>query len=141
MTTERRVARLKEMVARIERLPPSPERDRLVYELRSRVVDLDTGVTPQAIFPPREPAPVPNPRKTSKRNMATNAKRTAPVRPPPAVEHAPLTSPSRLQSGEVPYPSGSEDLSLEDPLQLAPLPDVSGRGGRAVPPWTRGLRG
>ena len=138
MTTERRVARLKEMVARIERLPPSPERDRLLYGLRSRAVDLDTGATPQAISPPPEPARVPHPRKTSKRNTASNAKRTAP--PAPAVEHPPHTAPGS-KSREVPSPPASEDFSFEDPLPLEPLPHVLGRGGRAVPPWTRGLRG
>ena len=55
MTTEQRVRRLREMVAGIERLPASPERDHLLSEVRSRAVDVDTDMTPRAMLPLREP--------------------------------------------------------------------------------------
>jgi hypothetical protein len=50
------------LVARLEQLPASSERDRMLSEVRSRAVDLDTGVEPRAmltvhapIFGPRRP--------------------------------------------------------------------------------------
>ena len=53
-----RVKRLKDLIDVVMRLPESPDRDRLLSEVRSRAVDLDTGVTPRAMLPLREPAPV-----------------------------------------------------------------------------------
>ena len=62
--SEERRRRLKDMVARLERLPASPQRDQMLREVRSRAVDLDCGVAPQAILPvdapilgPRRPPP------------------------------------------------------------------------------------
>ena len=54
-----RIKRLKDLVDMLERLPPSPDRDRVLSEVRSRAVDLDTGVTPRAMLPVREPSPPP----------------------------------------------------------------------------------
>jgi hypothetical protein len=58
----RRRTQLRRLVARLEQLPASPERDRILSEVRSRAVDLDTGVKPRAmltvdapIFDPRRP--------------------------------------------------------------------------------------
>ena len=67
MTTGRRIKRLNDMVERIERLPASEVRDRLLREVRSRAVDVDTGVTPRAMLPLREPAPPPMLRRPPKR--------------------------------------------------------------------------
>ena len=61
MTTEPRIQRLRDMVAQLERLPASPDRDRLLSEVRSRAVDVDTGVTPRSMLPMREPDPSPSP--------------------------------------------------------------------------------
>jgi hypothetical protein len=43
MFEQQRVARLKQLVAELQRLPPSPARNALLYEARSRSVALDTG--------------------------------------------------------------------------------------------------
>ena len=59
MATGRRVKRLRDLVAQIELLPVSPDREHLLSEFRSRVVDVDTGVTPRAMLPLRETAPAP----------------------------------------------------------------------------------
>jgi hypothetical protein len=142
MATGRRVKRLREMMDQIERLPVSPERDRLLSEVRSRAVDVDTGVTPRAMLPLREPEPAPVLPRPPKRDRTTTIAPMAPGRPAPAVEfprpasaagsrHKPLEQPPWLDGR----------LSLEDSLQSSPLPEVRGRGGRAVPPWTLGLRG
>ena len=55
-----RVKRLKDLTDMVLRLPESPDRDRLLHEVRSRAVDLDTGVTPRGMVPLREPAPAYN---------------------------------------------------------------------------------
>ena len=72
MATGRRVKRLREMVHQIERLPESPDRERLLSEVRSRAVDVDTGVTPRAMFPLREPEPAPVLPRPPKRNRSTS---------------------------------------------------------------------
>src|SRR5687768_13106016 len=82
MATGRRVKRLRDLVAQIELLPVSPERDRLLREFRSRAVDVDTGVTPRAMLPVREPALAPVPRRMPQRDRAPSITQMAP--PPPA---------------------------------------------------------
>jgi hypothetical protein len=73
--TGRRVERLRDPVAQIELLPVSP--DRLLSEFRCRVVDVDTGVTPRAMLPLREPALAPVPRRPPQRNRAPSITRIA----------------------------------------------------------------
>jgi hypothetical protein len=142
MVTGRRVKRLREMVDQIERLPVSLDRDRLLSEVRSRAVDVDTGVTPRAMLPLREPEPAPVPPRPPKRDRSPSIPRTAPPPPAPAVEFARSVSPasSGYKSPEQP-PWLEGRLSLEDSLQPSRLPEARGRGGRPVPPWTLGLRG
>jgi len=141
MATERRIRRLKDMVDRIERLPASEVRDRLLSEVRSRAVDVDTGVTPRAMLPLREPAPPPLLRRPPKRDRTTIISRAAPQPPTPAVEPA-RRSPAAGRGKEPQQSVWLDDrLSLEDTLQLSPLPYIRVRGNRTVPPWTFGLRG
>jgi hypothetical protein len=129
------------MVERIERLPASEARDRLLSEVRSRAVDVDTGVTPRAMLPLCEPAPPPMLRRPLTRDKTTIIRRAAPQLPTHAVEPA-RRSPAAKRGTEPQQPVWLDDhLSLEDTLQLAPLPHVRVRGNRAVPPWTFGLRG
>jgi hypothetical protein len=118
-----RVKRLKDLVDRLERLPASPDRDRVLSEVRSRAVDVDTGVAPRAMLPLREPMP----------------ELVLPKRPRPS--RKPYTAPPPI---EVPGPAKDlEDtlwanarLSLEE----SPLPQDRAQGDRDVRPWTRGLR-
>jgi hypothetical protein len=114
MITEPRIKRLRELIAEIELLPESPERDRLLSEFRSRAVDLDTGVTPRAVLPLRE-IPDPTPRRAV-------APKVAPPAPPRAIEIA-------RPANDKPF-CVEERLSLEDALRDHP-----------VAPWTLGLRG
>jgi len=51
LASPRRHTQLQRLVARLEQLPASPQRERMLGEVRSRVVDLDTGVTPRAMLP------------------------------------------------------------------------------------------
>src|SRR6185437_9270954 len=58
VSSEHRLQRLRELLARLEQLPASPETERMLAEVRSRLVDVDTGVTPRAMLPvDRVPAP------------------------------------------------------------------------------------
>jgi hypothetical protein len=114
-----RVKRLKDLVEMVMRLPESPERDRLLSEVRSRAVDLDTGVTPRAMLPMREPAPAPAAATPKRRPVMVPRQAPAPPRD---------TQPSW---DEVLGATGH--LSLDDSL--------SRQDGRTARPWTLGLRG
>jgi hypothetical protein len=112
-----RVKRLKDLADRLERLPASVDRDRVLSDVRSRAVDVDTGVTPSAMLPAREPIPP--------RAPAAAPKRVAPPTRP--VEIAVTSGPSEE------YLAMDQRLSLEDTL---PRP-----GDQRLRPWTLGLRG
>jgi hypothetical protein len=136
MATER-VKRLKDLVDMLERLPPSPDRDRVLSEVRSRAVDVDTGVTPRAMLPVREPSPPPVLPRLPKRDRPITVARTAP--PPPARPIELARSPfahGRSKDLE-PTVRLDERLSLED----SPVPHVQAHGDRAIPSWRLGLRG
>ena len=132
-----RIKRLKDLVDLLERLPSSPDRDRVLSEVRSRAVDLDTGVTPRAMLPVREPAPPPVPPKPTKRDRASSITWTKPPRPAPIVALARSPVAIGRSRGLEQTVCLDERLSLED----SPLPHVRAQGDRAVPPWTLGLRG
>ena len=139
MATGRRVKRLRDLVAQIELLPDSQDRERLLSEFRSRVVDVDTGVTPRALLPLRESAPVL--RRPPERDKAPSITRMAPPPPAPAVELArPASVAGRSKNVEEPF-WVDERLSLEDSLRHSPLPTFGRGAKRAVPAWTLGLRG
>jgi hypothetical protein len=118
-----RVKRLKDLVDRLERLPASPDRDRVLSEVRSRAVDVDTGVTPRAMLPLREPTPE---LVLPKRPRASRKPRTA---PPPIEVPRPAKDPEDAFWADA-------RLSLED----SPLPHLRAQGDRDVRPWARGLR-
>jgi hypothetical protein len=124
---EQRVKRLKDLVDRLERLPPSEDRDRVLREVRSRAVDLDTGVAPRAMLPVREPIPP--------RVLAPPAPK--PYRPRAITQIRPVETAPRAVAAkdDDEWPSVGALLSLED----APEPDAQAPG--AVPRWTLGLRG
>ena len=133
-----RVQRLKDLVSRLEALPASPDRDRVLAEVRSRAVDVDTGVKPRAMLPVREPAPPTSaPTPTVKRYRPAAIMRTvspAPVRPAPP-------RPVPAHTDELGGLLWDDRLSLEDSPELAPLPQAPRNAKSGVPPWTLGLRG
>ncbi len=114
MSGSDRIAELRILAARIARLPQSEERDRVLGEVRARLVDLDTGTTPRAMRA-AEPPPVP-------RDLRA---RRDPGPPPPRRALAPVPVPA---SGAVDLLATAERLCLEE--------DVA--SGKA---WRRGLRG
>jgi hypothetical protein len=146
-----RIKRLKDLVDRLERLPASPDRDRVLMEARSRAVDLDTGETPRAL-PIREAVPAPvahrppaRPRPEGATRRVPRAPAPAPVEPaPPGLTLAPGASAAGSQQRQQPLPTDGllwlddAQLPLDDSLHL---PTERRVGRRAVPPWTLGLRG
>ena len=76
--SEVRRMRLKELIAQLEQLPASEQRDRMLSEVRSRAVDLDTGVAPRAMLPVH--APILGPRRPPPR---FSTRRGATPRPAP----------------------------------------------------------
>jgi hypothetical protein len=114
-----RVKRLKDLVEMVMRMPESPERDRLLSEVRSRAVDVDTGVTPRAMLPLSEPTPAAMPKR-----RAAMQPRRAPS-PPPSPRH-----------GQSEWETVLGDAGL---LSLDDSPPA--HDGRTARPWTLGLRG
>jgi hypothetical protein len=117
-----RVKRLKDLVEMVQRLPESPERERLLGELRSRAVDLDTGVTPREMLPMREPTPAPVAVMPARRPVTL----PRPVPAPPTPRRDPQPAWDDVLRG-------AAHLSLDDSPDAAPSRDAR--------PWTLGLRG
>ena len=137
MTSQHRLARLRALLEQLERLPASEERDRMLREVRDRIVDVDTGVTPRAMLPvdsdsmlaPGRAQPAIRARKTHVRAPAESGRRADPG--PIPLGPIPLIGDDGL-----PRLGAGEPLSLDD---VTPLPPA--RGPDAARPWTRGLRG
>jgi hypothetical protein len=135
VSSEQRLQRLRDLLAQLERLPASADRERMLREVRGRLVDVDTGVTPRAMMPieaeamqAAEPAPravrAPRPRPPVPASDARPPRAVPPPEPPKPVETISL--------------GVSDLLSLDDP---APSPPREERSERRAGPWTRGLRG
>jgi hypothetical protein len=138
-----RLKRLKDLVDQLERLPASPDRDRMLSEVRSRAVDLDTGVTPRAMLPLREPTPPPmasKPRPERYRPAAIT-RTLSPRRPVQPARPAPAPARAVAVADELGVLLWDDRLSLEDSPELAPLPHAPGNPDGNVPPWALGLRG
>ena len=140
-----RLQRLKDLVDQLERLPASPDRDRVLAEVRSRAVDVDTGVTPRAMLPVREPTPppvAPKPRPERYRPSAIT-RRPSPARPiqPARPAPAPVRAAAPAATDDLGGLLWDDRLSLEDAPELAPLPHNPRNPDGTVPPWTLGLRG
>jgi hypothetical protein len=142
MVAGKRLKRLREMVDHIERLPESPERDRLLNEVRSRAVDVDTGDTPRAMLSMREPvepwAPKPVRARPPKRDVVRGMMWPAASPPTSPAPRAPAAGPA--ENADVSF-CIDERLSLDDSPQRLSLPYLRGRGGQAIAPWRLGLRG
>ncbi len=133
-----RLKRLKDLVDQLERLPASPDRDRVLAEVRSRAVDVDTGVTPARCSRCESPR--------RRRRHARRARSGTPAR-----DHAHAVTRPSGPAGAPAAPAVVADdlgvlpwdhrLSLEDSPELAPLPRAPRKSDGSVPPWALGLRG
>jgi len=128
-----RLQRLKDLLARLEQLPASEERDRILSEVRARAVDVDTGETPRAMLPV-DPAVLPPVVLAKARLAAPRTSFVAPYKPRTVRPIPPPTPPSAppTERPMVELLSVDERLCLDD----TPAPDA-----QAPRPWERGLRG
>ncbi len=134
-----RLKRLKDLVDQLERLPASPDRDRVLAEVRSRAVDVDTGVTPRAMLPVREPTPPPSARTPRPERYRPRAITRTPS-PARLVQPARPAAPA-VVADDLGVLLWDDRLSLEDSPELAPLPRAPRNSDGSVPPWALGLRG
>lgn len=161
MTDQDRLAQLRTLLDRLERMPASPDRDWMLAEVRSRAVDIDTGIAPRPMRPlesgmtlePQAVAPKP-------------AVKVAPPAPAPAPARAPakpaqrrvqprtMPAPAPVAASPAwevtfPPPTSHDDrvdlLSLGGLLNLGdePPPTETPADGEAPAnrPWAGGLRG
>jgi hypothetical protein len=152
-----RVKRLRELVDQLERLPESPERDRMLREVRARVVDVDTGAVPRPVLPvdpdsmppsdqgsPAPQAPRATPAGEDRRRRATAQSAPARRAQMPPREAEPRPRPILAADGA---PRGADDLLALAADELLWLDDSGSFSASETPdgpttgPWTRGLRG
>jgi hypothetical protein len=144
MSGDNRLERLKDLVGRLEQLPASDERDRVLGEVRARAVDLDTGVTPRAMLPvdslrlrhrPDRHSAHTVPIQAPVRVPLTAAQKDCPPRPR-TWSRAPLHA-AAPAGDSIDLLAVDERLSLEEPLAS----DCQPSGQPAHRAWERGLRG
>jgi len=153
MTDQNRLAQLRVLLDRLERMPASPDRDYMLAEVRSRAVDIDTGIAPRPMRP-LESAMTLDPE-----HEAIVVKRTPKAAPPkpaqrrPATPPAPAPSPPRAAGAPawqvtLPKPAVPDDsvdlLALDGLLSLGddtPAPEAADSETRTSRPWAGGLRG
>jgi hypothetical protein len=157
MNDRDRLEQLRVMVERLEGLPASENRDWMLREVRSRAVDLDTGVRPGPVRPIHHNVEIDHAAPRAPRGSApARPARTRSGRPavalrlPPGVptalvrarssDRAPRYGPAptggRAEPRDHADPLGvDERLSLDDQPAGEPVDS-----GHASPPWARGLR-
>ena len=138
--SEHRLRRLRELIAKIEQLPASAESERMLREVRARLVDVDTGVTPREMLPadPSVAASEPGP-PAARPPKAVASKPAGQERGPSDAARAA----ARLTAAEdrewLSLVATNKVLSLDDSEQISPPGEP--RAGNDRRPWTRGLRG
>jgi hypothetical protein len=131
-SSERRLKRLRDLLDQLERLPPSSERERMLREVRARVVDVDTGESPRAMLPVDLDAAPATDAGAGATDASKRASRPRTVTvPKPAL---PVRQPPREPVADASVDVAADRPPLADVLSLDDAPTVTG-------PWTRGLRG
>jgi hypothetical protein len=132
---------LRELIAKIEQLPASAESERMLREVRARLVDVDTGVTPREMLPADpmlasaiEPGP-PAPRAPK----AAAGKTANHERARPDVSPAAASLTAAEDREWLSLVATNKVLSLDDAVQISPPGEARTEQDRR--PWTRGLRG
>jgi hypothetical protein len=148
VSTDDRLTRLRALIARLERLPASPESEWMLREARARMVDVETGERPGELRPlaVEPPAEAPRRQREAATKRPTEARssepepRRAPPETPPPVESRPLDPGG--DDGSSPAPFGTDGLLwLDDsPSEDGASPDGKD-GDPKSQPWRRGLRG
>jgi hypothetical protein len=142
------------LLAQIEKLPVTAERERMLREIRARVVDVDTGMATSAMLPvdaaPTLAADTANAPKAVARSRADHDRGRPAASPPvprrpvdaPRPEAAPRSGAglSAAQDREwLALVAKNEVLSLDASASLPLAGDA--RSGHDSRPWRRGLRG
>jgi hypothetical protein len=159
VSSDDRLRRLRELLAQIEKLPVTAESERMLREIRARVVDVDTGMATRAMMPVDPVLPLATdaayaPKAVAR--MRADLERGRPAASPP-VRRKPVEAarreaapPSRARSTGIGLSAAqdrewlalvatNEVLSLDDSASLPAAGEP--RGGQDSRPWTRGLRG
>jgi hypothetical protein len=148
VSVESRLARLRALVDRLERLPASARREWALAEVRARIVDVETGVSPQAMRA-LEPDP---PMRPTEPPAAPSMNGDA-VKRPSSHGESPARNgraPRPLSRGEAPrvtaepasIDADAAALGIDGLLWLDdPAADTAGEPGNGAAPWRRGLRG
>jgi hypothetical protein len=137
-----RIKRLRALLAQLEQLPATAERDRMVREVRARVVDVDTGVDPVTFLPAQlDSMPAQEPEVTLRR-----APRAVARNPAGQSRRPRATAPPRPDQPDRSLPHTGDGLPLEADMLLClddstPFSPSDADPGHASAPWTRGLRG
>jgi hypothetical protein len=143
MKTGDRLEHLRVLLHRLERMPPSADRDWMLSEVRARAVDVETGVTPAAVraLPLAEANAEIATVDTARVPAAATPVRRTPARPRRvAATPEPLAAPVSL----VAVPAWAGHASAEDLLQpgvLLCLGDPAADTAAVTRPWVCGLRG
>src|SRR3954469_13833939 len=130
MNDRDRLEQLPALRDRLDRLPASPQPDRILTAPRPRVVDIEPGMRRTLARPPDDTAPEP-PNATLL--LPSKLRSPAPVRNQPNATAHPAHA--ALVPTAAPLLEGVV-LSLDDDVVA-----VESAGRRPVPPWARGLRG
>jgi hypothetical protein len=155
MADHDRLTQLRVLMERLERMPASPDRDWMLAEVRSRAVDIDTGIAPRPMRPlegamtlddaaiPAKPAP---PTAKKKPQPRVQAPRPTPA-PAPAPRPATIVQAPSWET-TIPTPAGGDDridlLALDGLLSLGDDASAGEPGesdARSTRPWAGGLRG
>jgi hypothetical protein len=140
-----RLEQLRGMLDRLERMPPSPDRDWMLGEVRARAVDVETGVRGTMRRLPTDESDVelavvarPSINAARAKTGATKPyrgidRRSAWSPPRARLAHAaPLSAPLAAREGATDLLAGDGLLCLEDPASSAV---------GSTHAWRRGLRG
>ncbi len=150
MNDRDRLEHLHLLLARVQRLPQSPQRDWMLSQVRARTVDVESGVRPAPMrplapefetLPPPEPVTRRHHARPARRAVAPPAARAAAVhraRNVPAAPRAVESATSVTATVRERRNDDRVDLLAEGALLwLDEEPD----GGGSSVPWARGLRG
>ena len=153
MAFDRRLKRLRALLDRIERLPASAQREWMLEEVRSRLVDIETGVEPhpmrtlpeETVATPLEPSSQLTKGRVVKRSRSKPVRAAASPRPQPEDSTQEMPSPVPLPSRVAGADPTATMLGDDEVLWLDDQPGHTetkpADGSTGVAPWRRGLRG
>jgi hypothetical protein len=153
MAVDGRLKRLRALLDRIERLPASARREWMLQEVRSRLVDVETGVQPhpmrapyeEKVAAPLEPSSQVTKGRAVRRSRSRPVRAAAALRPQPEDSTQEMPSPVPVRSRVAGPDPATVMLGNDEVLWLDDQPSHTetkpADGSRGVAPWRQGLRG